>query len=204
MSRDLYQRFYDLAGGDVTKHLDGCEEFNANPDLDLLVTLRGELTDADDTAGRRAIDKAAEALATGDMRKIAWAFYLMGEMAERARHPSPDEALAGAKFQFVGAKLQFVEFKRRRPLEIKSGAQASMREAVQDRAKALWALPEHAETRVGAMAALLEPAVGAAIAGLCLQRARNVPLSPSTKTLTDWVRDAAPEFAKKAGRPRKE
>lgn len=197
MSRDLIQRFYEDACGDITKYLDRYDEFNENPDLALLVLLRSELTGLDDTEGRHFIDKAIEALESGDVRKIAWAFYQMGEMAERARHPLPDEALAQAK-------LSLVEYRRALPLKIKSGAQASIRKAVQDHAKALWALPEHAETRVAAMAALVEGEVYALLCHLCLRGDRNVPESPSTKTLTDWVRDVAPVFAKKAGRPRKE
>lgn len=199
MSRDLIQRFYEDACGDITKYLDRYDEFNANPDLDLLVILRDETTGADDTDGRRAIDKAAEALESGDVRKVAWAFYQMGEAAERARHPPPDPPDAA----LAGGKLQLAEFKRRQPLEIKSGAQASIREAVQDRVKELWTLPDHAETRVAAMAALIEGAVSEVLARACLRGDRNVPESPSTKTLTDWVRDVAPVFAKKAGRPRK-
>jgi len=46
--------------------------------------------------------------------------------------------------------------------------------------------------------------VYALLCHLCLRNERNVPEAPATKTLTDWVRDVAPVFAKKAGRPRKE
>lgn len=138
-------------------------------------------------------NKAFEALAaisTEDVREIASAFYNLGQSAERLSHPSinEQEAYQAAYIEKLKSELPLKVFNERRNFLIK---------AIQKEALKKWATDSDNDFKLTEMCTLM------------LEKAKEIASQIGTEaptkvsTLKPWLREIAPEHAKKGGRPRK-
>lgn len=138
-------------------------------------------------------NKAFEALAaitTEDAREIASAFYYLGRSAESLSHPSIDEQMA-----YRAAYIE--KLKSELPLRVSTERRNFLIEEIQESARKRWATDLDKDFRVTEMCELL------------LSEAQDIARQIGTKvptkadTLKPWLREIAPKYAKKQGRPRK-
>jgi hypothetical protein len=138
-------------------------------------------------------DTAAEALGaieTEDPREIAFAFYNLGQTAERLIHPSMEEQLT-----YLDAYIE--KLKSEMPLRVSSERRNVLIEAIQEKARKKWATDSDKDFRLTEMCILmLEKAQE-----IANHIGTEVPIKAST--LKPWLREVSPEHAKKKGRPRK-
>jgi hypothetical protein len=138
-------------------------------------------------------DTAAEALGaieTDDQREIAFAFYNLGHSAERLSHPSMEEQLT-----YRAAYIE--KLKSELPLRVSAERRIFLIEEIQKEALKKWATDSDNDFRLTEMCILmLEKAQE-----IASQIGTEVPTKAST--LKPWLREVAPQYAKKQGRPRK-
>jgi hypothetical protein len=138
-------------------------------------------------------DTATEALVaitTEDPREIASAFYNLGQSSERLLHPSIDK-----RIEHSAAYIE--KLKSEKKLKEHTLKRNFLKEVIQDKALKRWATDTDKDFRLAEMSQLL------------LQEAQDIAREIDTEvptkvdTLKPWLREVAPEYAKKPGRPKK-
>ena len=138
-------------------------------------------------------DTAAEALgatATEDPREIAFAFYNLGQSAERLSHPSMEEQLTYRAAYIEKLKSEY-------PLRVSNEKRDFLIRAIQERALKKWATDSDKDFRLTEMCKIMLSFAQK----LAMRIGTEVPSTAGT--LKPWLRKIAPEHAKKQGRPRK-
>lgn len=183
----------ELSEEKFADYLDAVEE----PDLqDFIQHQRDEYDAAKDADAiesrwrnlKACTDDAAIAVAEGNTARIAMAFYKLGMAVEEMDHPTRQHL---SDFHEFYIDTTNTDLRRQRNFELKAQKSRSVKEQIQDEAKALFEADTDEELRTGYVSQLLEDQAGE-LAG------RN--LTPAT--VRGWIREIAPEYAKKGGRPK--
>lgn len=135
-------------------------------------------------------DDAAIAVAEGNTARIAMAFYKLGMAVEEMQHPTREHL---AEVDDLLIQRTNTDSRRHHKLELKAQKSRSVKQQVQEEAKALFDADSDEELRTGYVSQLLEDTA-------CSLAGKN--LTPAI--IRKWVSEIAPEYAKKPGAPKKD
>lgn len=136
---------------------------------------------------------ALEALEAGDIAAIAFAFYLVGEAANQLKQ-MPDEQLTDLLTK--GYLTELKQHNQKLPLLERNAKSKALKEVAQELAANLWEEDKANEIRIGNMCTKVWPALKELADRLNIQ-------SQLPKDIKPWLREVAPEWAKKGGAPTK-
>lgn len=186
---------------------------------ELITTLEtGDELDCDWDEIRSYHLRASLKLSTGSIPEICWAFFKLGEVHERLQHPTRfelSETLDNYKDDLPRLMtLELAEMKRLQPLKHKNYAKEMVKETAQEIADKLWKEDIGERILLTEMTKAVHPKLLADIErgianhvdlindGDIACALRNAtPNKP--ENLKPWLREIAPGYASKQGRPKK-
>ena len=141
---------------------------------------------------REATVSAEQALETGNHNALATAFYSLGCAAESLQHPSQEESLDRLKAQLDKMHREFPLKKRQLQKELLQGMAKIIAERV-------WRNDEDQEIRLTDACHHVWPE----LVEVAHDRGFEDALPDKPESLKPWLREFAPDYARKAGPPRK-
>ena len=161
--------------------------------------------------------RASLKLKTGNIPEIFWALFKLGCIYERLQHPTNDEFLnildnRQEELQRL-KKLEVAEASRQQPLKLKNYTTELVKETAQEIADKLWQEDTDNITRLTKMCEDVYPKLITSIeygienyvdlindGNIASALRKAIPKKPDG--LKPWLRDIAPNYASKEGRPK--
>lgn len=142
-----------------------------------------------------AADEAREALASSNNSWLCVALFKLGEAVGRMKLPTEHELI---KTEYELAKFKFSEASRTIGLEIHNSEKAQLKMIAQSFAEDLWEKDVQNKIRVSEMTDEVYAKTHSV-----LHKNPIIQYLPEKEAVKDWIRDVAPDYAKKGGRPPK-
>lgn len=201
--QNWWQHLWEKHKGDPSAYVAESQE---SPDLvDFLKHQLGQIENAQEaqTADYRwgnlisQSGVALEALASGQVNRIAMAFCDLGQAIERLQHPSMEERVSILEQAKRGYELEIEKHNREKPLKLKALRQQFIKTQIQQSARELWENDSDKELRIGEVASYLM--------GEAEEAAKKFGMEKSSHgVIKGWLREIAPDYAQKRGAPKKQ
>jgi hypothetical protein len=148
---------------------------------------------------RTSTEAATDALQAGDVTMIAMAFFRLGQAANDFSHPSVEEQWKLSLEALQACHYRVEKLKRERPLITKNGMLLAIKEIAQRAALMRWTDDTAKEIRLGEMCVI----IFAELYKASKDKDWAELFPDKSDGLKPWLREVAPDYAKKHGRPKK-
>jgi len=148
---------------------------------------------------RISTNNATDALQTGASSQIAIAFFNLGQAANDLCHLSDWERAKLYRAAAKAAQYEVEKLKRERALIFKNGLATAIKEIAQRVALMRWEVDTAEEIRLGEMCGNIFAEFCEASKGKDWEEL----LPDTSEGIKPWLREVAPDYAKKQGRPKK-
>lgn len=146
-----------------------------------------------------SLKAARDMLEHSASHQIAFAFFTLGLNVGAMQNE-----LRGIDNHIEALRLEIADIKRKEPLKLKEMAARRLRESVQQRARSKWLLSENENVRVAEMAEIIWAESCEAFMHMSENSGALSDVIPDRAiAIIPWLREVAPAFAKKPGRPKK-